>query len=498
MSLKKNAVSYVAWMIILLFAGAAFSFLGMTAANTFHVNVFLAVAGYVIFFFGILFLVYLLTGYIVGLCHTKIPSMAMTKAAPIIEGIVVFVCLIAGVALRICLLPMAGEEAAYYEVSKVTDQGSILVQSVQGSVFYYCMLLHGLFLIVGNHWIAGIWLQIILQAVGAVIIYFAIKRLTNRWPALLVLFYILFAPTSVEAGLTYSPQMLYFCLFALVLFFVADYLKRSSEEENLPVAMWCYTVFVGVMIGVCCYVDVTGCLLFLPVLCLPMVDRMPGHSVLWFLRGGVLIVFAVGAFCLSLFADALLSGSSFLRVLNAWLVTYGSVGANFKFIASNANVDIVVVIILISFGTFSFWRRKTVERFTPFVLLCAGVALMHFLGITTDNMSGSYLLCVLYAALAAVCTTELFAAKQPGRLPEKRETETVVSDRIQVNKKQEEKSPAAESEPQEAPACAINFIENPLPVPKKHIKKIMDYAIETDESNSDYDISVPDTDDYDY
>lgn len=41
------------------------------------------------------------------------------------------------------------------------------------------------------------------------------------------------------------------------------------------------------------------------------------------------------------------------------------------------------------------------------------------------------------------------------------------------------------------------FIENPLPVPKKHVKKTIDYAFEPSEDKMDYDIAIDDNDDFD-
>jgi hypothetical protein len=42
-----------------------------------------------------------------------------------------------------------------------------------------------------------------------------------------------------------------------------------------------------------------------------------------------------------------------------------------------------------------------------------------------------------------------------------------------------------------------NFLENPLPVPKKHIKKTMDFSLEPKEEQLKYDVIIPDYDDFD-
>lgn len=43
----------------------------------------------------------------------------------------------------------------------------------------------------------------------------------------------------------------------------------------------------------------------------------------------------------------------------------------------------------------------------------------------------------------------------------------------------------------------IKFIENPLPLPKKHVKKTMDYRFIPDREKMNYDIEVDKNDDFD-
>ncbi len=43
----------------------------------------------------------------------------------------------------------------------------------------------------------------------------------------------------------------------------------------------------------------------------------------------------------------------------------------------------------------------------------------------------------------------------------------------------------------------VKFIENPLPLPKKHVKKVLDFDRELEEGQDDFDIAVDENDDYD-
>ena len=98
-----------------------------------------------------------------------------------------------------------------------------------------------------------------------------------------------------------------------------------------------------------------------------------------------------------------------------------------------------------------------------------------FSGITTVNMDGSYLFHVLLAVLASVSVTEMFAKTDVRKSEYDEEIENVET-------KEEKK---------------IEYIENPLPLPKKHVRKTMDYAFVPEADQMKYDIAVSDSDDYD-
>ena len=116
MSYKKNAVSYGIWALYLMGIGIVLSFMGMVAGgqNTgvpYMAFALLALA------FGALYLVYFFAKKLVD--NVQVRKMTTGRTA-LLEGIAVAVFLVTGIALRLALLGSAGEEAAYYEVAKVT------------------------------------------------------------------------------------------------------------------------------------------------------------------------------------------------------------------------------------------------------------------------------------------------------------------------------------------------------------------------------------------
>lgn len=563
MSYKKNAVSYGIWALYLTVVGVVLSFLGMAVGGQssgipYMALILLALA------FGTLALVYFLAKKIID--SVKVKKMAAGKAV-LVEGILVAVLLLAGIALRILLIGGAGEEAAYYEVAKVTESG-MQAQLVQGSIYYYLCLLNGLFRLVGNKWMAGIVLQIVLQMLGIGISYFAVRRLSGRGPALVVLVFLTIAPGSVRDGMTYSPKMLYFCMYALILLIIAGYMYRTTRSGG-RVLTWILAVLCGALVAFAGYTDIVGFTLAIPLFGLPTLKREERGTVRWVAQLFLFLIALAGSFCLLTWVDGAVSGSDFRRVLGAWGETYRLKGADYNFIFREAGYETILMLVLIALGIFTFMRRKNEEMFSPWVMMLMSVALMRVLGIVTPNMNGSYQMYFAMAGLAGVSLSELFVqgggvadvpemvvedldeepaepivsrpSQQPVRVwpPEPaasagaaeatavaaetekdRRTEKNVRRRsVKKQRRQAETDvPVWESLPQESAAESkapevredmaekkqedgqkqVQFIENPLPLPKKHVKKVMDYPIQPDASMMHYDVEVDPGDNFDF
>ncbi|MBD5527522.1 MAG: hypothetical protein HDR02_03810 [Lachnospiraceae bacterium] len=576
MSCKKNAISYGIWALYLMVVGIVLSFMGMVVGgqNTgvpYMALILLALA------FGILFLVYFLAKKIVDSVQVK--KMASGRAA-LVEGILVVLFLLAGIAMRVLMIGDAGEEAAYYEVAKVTESG-MQVQLVQGSIYYYLCLLNGLFRLVGNKWMAGIVLQIVLQMIGIGIAYFAVRRLSGKGPALVSLMFLTMAPGSVRDGITYSPKMLYFCMYVLILLIIAQYLWRSTRPGG-RVLTWILAVICGALVAFAGYTDIVGFTLAIPLCGLPTLKREQRGMALWVAQFLLSILTMAGVFCLLVQMDSAMSGSSFERVLGAWGATYGLKGADYDFFFREGGYETILLMVLIALGLFTFMRRKNEEMFSPWIMTVLSITLMRILGVVTPNMNGSYQMYFAMTGLAGVALSELFVRdggvsaetadvpeamvddldeEHTGPVPVRSEqpvigtwpplepvaaADAVVMEELEQPRKSEEhvrrkflrkqkqqeqtdvpvwesltQEPATEHSEPENPAVEVKkdmtekkqeeitmqqeetpkqvqFIENPLPLPKKHVKKVMDYPIQPQPSQMHYDIEVDPKDNFDF
>lgn len=520
MCFKKNAFSYFCWGLMILMVGAIVSYWGMLASQLFAKGNFLVAVGCCALFFGAVYLIYLLVGVVLKYTTVVNSHYINNNTSVIEELIIVSLLMVAFLTVRVYLLSILTVDTAYYNAVQVAGDGKLSTLFVQGSTYYYCTLLHSCFKLFGNHIVIGVWLQIILQVISVLLFYMAIRTLGGKVAAILYLTVVCFSSTSIDAGLEYSPQMLYLCLFGLVFYLCTIYLSKVGESLN-SVKMWICTVCLGLAIGFVCYVDVTGIVLLLLMICLCTVKCDWFWARYRYLHMGGIFLAAVAMFLLTIFADAMLCGAKFGNVLNAWFAVYSDFSVNIGDIVKKYSREFIILPTFIALGIFSFWRRKKEQYFAPFIIMVTGMSLLYFLGVPGQNMDGNYLLYLLMTALAGISVSELFygpellvvkANSEEAEVVEvteaKPEIEKIVENEEFKTASREEAPVTAEVVEKEMEETEMekrferkqeetNKIENPLPIPKKKEKKIMDYAFQPESFEMMYDIRVSEKDDFD-
>ncbi|MDE6063496.1 MAG: hypothetical protein K2G20_02775, partial [Lachnospiraceae bacterium] len=80
---------------------------------------------------------------------------------------------------------------------------------------------------------------------------------------------------------------------------------------------------------------------------------------------------------------------------------------------------------------------------------------------------------------------------------EKKAKEKKAKEKPDKTAKEEKAAAAAPPVQEKAEEKKKNYIENPLPLPKKHVPKTMSYRTELSPDKMDFDIDIPEFDDFD-
>lgn len=490
MSWNKTGFSYLLWGIYSLTVILGFGCIGIYAGSLYGLDMMISAVAAGVIAGGILLI---FTGARMLLVK-KENAERSGNLWLVWEGLAVVLLLGAGIALRVGFFRWAGEEDAYYEAAKVIA-GQGVPQVAHGAVYFYLQLLNSLFLVVGNKWAAGIWMQIVLQLLGTLVLYFALRMLAGKVSALITMGIFMLSPAGIGEALTYSSRMLYFLQFSIGLLWIAFFLKMQCSGKSGRWYDGLLLFLMGSWIALLCYQDVAGVILLLFAASVLWLKKEPVNGKR---KSGIpeLLIILLGtgvSFCGYLALDAWGSGSVFVRIWNTWCRLFAPetpvLATPFQPQHISVYIGILVVSGFLLSGVFSFWFRKKEEKFSPWILPGVGVIAGTVCQITSDEISGQSLLFWLGAVLAGIAVTEWGYRKEEMVWEQIARMEAAEEDDLVILA--ESTQPTAES------AQPVQFIENPLPLPKKHVKKVMDYDRKTQAENWDYEIDVAEDDDFD-
>ena len=552
MSWNKGAYSYLIWFVYTavtgcVLSGIAGAFCGRAGITAYwgilFAAIFFAAAGNAVFFLR-------------RWMRKRVPFAEKNKVLlQVLEAALAVTFLVAGLVLRIRGIDGAPQQSVYFEAAKVTE-GWQLPQSAHGAVNFYVGMLHAVFVLFGNHFEAGVWLQIVLQLIAFLMLFLVVRRLGGSLAALTALGFCSCGSYMTGNALALSPEALTACIFIAVIALIMAGNRGRLRPELFFLA--------GIPIAFCCYLDIMGVLvLFLAVAAAFAVRREPSGfgrkaaAAFGCLAGTVLAFFII--ICI----DAFISGKTSEGVLRAWWLLYRPEGFRLPAFMDFADIggESLLLAGLMVFGVFGFWVDKKEERMTVCVLGAAGVAAAGCFGIFTEEMPGFLCLYLLLAVLAGLGAGQCFAVLRSGDFavlgdgekglreahgeagetpPAKESIEdgtvqsigkeaTVIQDvkdgkpRMFSAEKESVPDAAVRNKPEalsekretltegegaarqedmskeqaETANRPVRYIENPLPLPKKHEKRVMDFPSRPDAGEDDFDYPVSDEDDFD-
>lgn len=487
-------------------------------------------------YWGVLFaaILFLAVGNLVFLIRRKSCRLAVfvqenKGVLHVLEAVAAVLLLVAGIVLRAQGMDGALQSSVYFDAAKVAE-GQRIPQMVHGAVYYYVQMLHMMFLLVGNHFQAALWLQIALQLLACVALFFAVRRLAGPAAALVVLGFCTCSPYMTRTALELSPANFLFCVLA-----AAGWLVMAVGRGRLNPPLF---FLMGVPVAFCCYIDIIGVLLlFFALAAVFALRREPTDRVRRVAAVLLCLAGTAAAFFLMIYGDGLASAKEPGGVLQAWWLLYRPEGFRLpvSMDAADAGLESLLLAGVMAFGVFGFWGDKKEERMSVWVIGAMGVVAAQCWGIFTEELPGSFFLYLLIVILAGVGFGECFRVSPvfsaEDSLPEvqaeglfaEAETRTAAPEpeasikednsikegnSIKDDDSMKEDSsikednmwrqdPSSEGKAEVGEKRQIQYIENPLPLPKKHVKRVLDYPGRSVPEEDDFDYPVSEEDDFD-
>ncbi|MDE6606642.1 MAG: hypothetical protein K2K54_02650 [Lachnospiraceae bacterium] len=390
--------------------------------------------------------------------------------------------------------PEFNEWAAFME-------GDLIFKNLHGASYLYNGILSCLFSFLGKQQFAGIMLQIVFQLSGMLLLYFGIKKLSGTITAIVSMAFMAFLPAVLQQNFILLPENLYFFLFAGMVYLISGYRYKYGKNTKKRKPREIMTlVLLGLGTGYMIYLDIIGVLLL--VLSFFVLADM-GKKRKRGMDAVILTVVCLAGFLLLLWLQSCFSGDAFLKALFSWKELYFPFSAGYKIAVPDITATgSVLVCIGSAWYVLGFWQEKRDQGgFYVFSLLIL-LLLVFFCktNMSYQIFSAFYWSVLASVGIAAVTGLEKEHQNTSGRkekIQQERSGNTVSMKR-EAAAPSEEKSINVLAENQDKDVKKdIKFIENPLPLPKKHVKKTMDYRFIPDREQMNYDVEVDKNDDFD-
>lgn len=210
------------------------------------------------------------------------------------------------------------------------------------------------------------------------------------------------------------------------------------------------------------------------------------------MAGSLFLILAgsVAGFMCAIGIDASFSGVSVYQGLISWIAPYLNVGMGARIfsVIGMSYPFFSVLFLLASFLGFEFIRGGREQDFSLWLLPCILLSPVFLMDFSIVGLGGTVQF--FWSVLAALGLKNVVFGGQAEALREKIEEINAAAVPI----------PATAPIPASgalAPAQKPRFIENPLPLPKKHVKREMDYDYEVPEADMHYQIEITAGDDFD-
>ncbi len=371
--------------------------------------------------------------------------------------------------------------ASYYDMALVRTGGQ-LEPLAHGAGYLYVLCVSAVCSFLGNKLMSAVLLEAVIQIISMILGYLAVRKAAGKLPACIVLAYLSFSQIYLNEMYRIAPDNFVFMLYLAGLLLILQYNKDYCGNRFSRPMTICGAVLIGVVTGILVYLDLRLIVLFVFLIGLftgqkthlagEPVNHTGKVSAGAFLAA---LVSGAGGLCVMFGIAALYGETGFARAVSDWLELYRQ-KSNFGLFGNRDRImpEFVAVTLMItaaSFLVFEFFRNHKEQNYTLWLLAAVLTAPtpMALGGILPYTMLPLF----QWSALAGLGLQNCIFGGQA----------KVVQAKI------EEINASAEQN--------TRYIENPLPLPRKHVKKEMDYQYPVADEDMKYDIEVDVRDDLD-
>lgn len=534
MTWKKTWFSYFVWGVSTVLLILAYFWLGMDIVKSYEAPVW---------FLGIPLILVLICFFGVKLFKNKMVPLQISNTFWITMEALCFTLLFAGGFLARLYTATDISDTEMFRLCSISLQTSELQNVGNALLELYVAFIKNAFYFVGNSWIVAVAVQMNLQLISFVLFYVVVRKLSGAISALISFAFVLFSPMCITASVTLDPAVFYFALCVLALYFVTEAVCRFVANRKVKAYQYIFVVVIGLLTGAIVYLDIAGVWVVVAALTLLGLsdfkdqNKIKGKTAYFILY----MIFVLVGILVMLFVSCGFKPDALKDVFLAWEANFVPMLGQSLYLPLGITFGMreVVYVSLLFFacllGVLGFWESKVqnpqLGAFVSTLLIMAlgyncpaaevsdrkilFIAMLAFLAgagmkslIIKDKLQAVTVEPkgepeTMYEEAKEEIVAETLEETSDEVMAEIAE-ETAVGVREEVyDEIHEEIREEIHEESQTEPVVdivekpEIQFIPNPLPLPKKHVKKTMNYGIDVEDEMMDFDIEIAEDDDFD-
>lgn len=379
----------------------------------------------------------------------------------------------------------------FYDIAVVTEEDLVPILDY-GISDLYVMLLTTVLSFLGNRVTSAVFLQVFLQIIALVLVYAVTRKIAGRLPACTAILYLACSLSCLRMLVCFGPEWLFFIFYMFGMLMTVSFVKSYCENRlRKPLAL-IGAAAIGVLIGGLAYLDLTAFSLLVVIAAVAVGKRPRQMKIPICNSGGIsaAVILTTILMCAAAWLGAMgvISYVKGTDLLNEIVDRFGlCYQHSFPFTNTEPYFfDIYLIGMLIvpaSFLIFEFFRRGHEQNYTLWILFCllAAPTPMAVYGEHGFGVLSLY----IWAVLAGLGLQNCFFGGRAKVMQAVIEEINAAAETAEASEQAEDQIPKP------------HYIENPLPLPKRHVAREMDYQYDVAENDMKYDVEVPENDDFD-